>query len=247
MLSSMRKEMDKYAKSMAFEKAAKVRDQIKALENVFSHKFGVRSSEFETNSNLKIKNSKTFGFRISDFGFSSLEAYDISNIQGKEPVASMVRFSAQGGPASGWAWKPNKSMYRKFKIRLRDVPNDVGMLREVMRRRLAHLEWPYPDVFLIDGGRGQLNAALSELKKITSYELRVTASIRGLARRRTSYGPKVIALAKRFNELYIPNRRKPIPLDTLPRDVKNLLMYARDEAHRFAITYHRKLHRRIFE
>ncbi len=204
-ITSLKKGMAQFAKNLKFEKAAKVRGQIQALENVFSH--------------------KNLGFRIEGFiPLGTLEAYDISNIQGKEPVASMVRFSAQGGPASGWDWKPNKSMYRKFKIRLPEKPNDVAMIGEVIRRRLAHPEWPYPRIFLIDGGRGQLNAALAEMQNI-KYKIRV------------------MALAKKHNELYLPNREKPIRLDTLPKDVKNLFMYARDEAHRFAISYHRKLHR----
>jgi len=224
-ISALKKEMVLFAKDFEFEKAAKARDQIRALGNIFAHKFEARSTKFETNSKLKIQNSKHLGFRISDLGFSSLEAYDISNIQGKEPVASMVRFD------NG---KPNKSMYRKFKIRLPEKPNDTAMIKEVIRRRLAHLEWPYPDLFLIDGGRGQLNAALAEL--------RVSRAPLSLPRR--GVGGEVVALAKKFNELYIPNRKRPIPLDSLPENTKNLLMYARDEAHRFAITYHRKLHRK---
>ncbi|MFY9457552.1 MAG: UvrB/UvrC motif-containing protein, partial [Candidatus Spechtbacterales bacterium] len=197
-ISSLKKEMVNFAKNLEFEKAAKARDQISALKNIFSH-------------------AKTYvGSETSHIEMRSIEAYDISNIQGKESVASMVRFD------NG---KPNKSLYRKFKIRLPQMPNDTAMIREVIRRRLAHTEWPYPDLFLIDGGRGQLNAALSQLpaKKV-----------------------KVVALAKRFNELYVPGRKTPIPLDTLPEQTKNLLMHARDEAHRFAVSYHRKLHRQTF-
>lgn len=119
-------------------------------------------------------------------------------------------------------------MYRKFRIRIPEKPNDVAMIREVVRRRLAHPEWPYPGIFLIDGGRGQLNAALSQLQA-AGCKL------------------QVVALAKRFNELYVPNRKNPIPLGLLPPELKHLLMYARDEAHRFAINYHRKLHRQTFK
>jgi excinuclease ABC subunit C len=200
-ITFLKKEMADFAKNLEFEKAAKARDQIAALENIFAHIPKVEITPLLTKEGVGV--------------VKSLEAYDISNIQGKEPVASMVRFD------NG---KPNKSLYRKFKIRLPEKPDDCAMMREVIRRRLRHTEWPYPDMFLIDGGRGQLNAALSQLS-VVSCQL------------------SVVALAKKHNELYLPNREKPISLDTLPKDIKNLFMYARDEAHRFAISYHRKLHR----
>ena len=231
-ISSLKKEMAQLAKSQNFEKAAKARDQIRALENIFSHRNlgskveGLGLSRYE--KNLANPQKHTIPHTPHPITFETLEAYDISNIQGKEPVASMVRFSAQGGPASGWDLKPDKSMYRRFRIRLPDKPDDFAMMREVIRRRLSHPEWPYPDLFLIDGGKGQLSSALSEIKKIRGKTL------------------KVAALAKKFNELYIPGKKNPVPLDKLPRDTKNILMYARDEAHRFAISYHRKLHRKKF-
>jgi len=221
-ISSLKKEMAQLAKGQDFEKAARARDQIRALENIFSHNIpregyyplaGFLTTDRQASpsgQSLKIKNLK--------LKIATLEAYDISNIQGKEPVASMVRFD------NG---KPNKSLYRKFKIMLPGTPNDVAMIKEVIRRRLSHPEWPYPNTMLIDGGRGQLNGALREI-----------------SRSETANKIKVIALAKRFNELYVPGKKRPIPLDSLPTDTKNILMYARDEAHRFAIAYHRKLHRK---
>ena len=259
-ISALKKEMRGASYSLKYEKAAKIKRQIEALENIFAHRSGGFSlllsdsprgerifgekgvSEAErarwsedlrtergrdpngarhAGANDRVLSSK-YPFSSSERNLlldldkiTSIEAYDISNIQGKEPVASMVRF--ENG-------KPNKSKYRKFRIRLPEKPNDVAMMKEVMRRRLAHKEWPYPDLFLIDGGRGQLNAALEELKK---------------------YGLKNAAgLAKRFNELYIPRKSRPIPMDSLRKDLKHTLMYARDEAHRFAISYHRKLHRK---
>lgn len=221
-LSALKKEMERYSKDLAFEKAARARNQIRALRNIFSHKPQILMINNQSSPKPQFPNwslsrcarprtARGFGY----WDFKTLEAYDISNIQGKEPVASMVRFD------NG---KPNKSMYRKFKIRLSEKPDDYAMMREVIDRRIAHQEWPYPDLFLIDGGRGQLNAAL-----------------------KTGIKGKVVALAKRFNELYVPRCKNPIPLDRLPKETKNLLMYARDEAHRFAISYHRKLHRQTFK
>ena len=113
------------------------------------------------------------------------------------------------------------------------------MMREVIRRRLAHPEWPYPDVFLIDGGRGQLNVSLREISVPTGHLPK--------GDQETASNIKIVALAKRLNELYVPGQKKPIPLSKLPSETKNLLMYARDEAHRFAVSYHRKLHRQKFK
>lgn len=140
-----------------------------------------------------------------------IEAYDISNIQGKEATGSMVTF------ING---RPDKNFYRRFKIKGAAKPNDVGMLKEVLSRRLRHPEWPYPDLILIDGGKAQLNAAKS-LTKIPA-----------------------MALAKKENKLYIGGREKPIPLKNLPREIFNLILQLRDEAHRFARAYHHKLRKK---
>jgi len=247
-ISALKKEMRGASKILKYEKAAKIKRQIEALKNIFAHRsggsslllsggfegrFGTVSDGTSEQNGLSLTCLRAYTHRQGDGRWAgendarkqitkarflkkikSIEAYDISNIQGKEPVASMVRFDDG---------KPNKGKYRKFRIHLPEKPNDVAMMKEVLRRRLAHKEWPYPDLFLIDGGRGQLNAALEELKK---------------------YGLKNAAgLAKRFNELYVPRKSRPIPMDSLPKDLKHTLMYARDEAHRFAISYHRKLHR----
>jgi len=150
-----------------------------------------------------------------------IEAYDVSNIQGKDATGSMVTF------ING---KPDKNFYRRFKIhpvksalrlfnrvKILNKPNDITMLKQVLSRRFNHPEWGLPDLILIDGGKAQLNAALSMT--------RIPA----------------MALAKRRNELYMKNLEKPILLKTLPREVFNLILQLRDEAHRFARKYHHKL------
>jgi len=155
------------------------------------------------------------------FKSKRVEAYDISNIQGKNATGSMVAF------ING---KPDKNFYRRFKIhpvkfdsrpfnrvKTTEKPNDVAMLKQVLFRRFNHPEWGMPDLILIDGGKAQLNAALS-ITKIPA-----------------------IALAKKRNELYMKNLEKPILLKNLPREVFNLIMQLRDEAHRFAKKYHLKL------
>jgi excinuclease ABC subunit C len=132
-------------------------------------------------------------------------------MQGKEATGSMVTF-IEG--------KPDKKFYRKFKIKIAGKPNDTAMLKEILERRLKHKEWIFPDLILIDGGKPQLSAGAS---------VKYPKSI------------KFAALAKRKNELFIKGKKNPILLKTLPREIFNLILRLRDEAHRFAISYHKKL------
>ncbi len=148
-----------------------------------------------------------------------IECYDISNIQGKFATGSMVVFVNK---------KPDKSQYKKFKIQLPEKPNDIAMLKEVLTRRFSHKEWPLPSAILIDGGKGQLNVAV-KIKKIKSLKV------------------KVMALAKGKQELFIEGQN-PIPLKQLPQETYNLIKSLDDEAHRFAISYHRSLrNKNLFE
>ncbi|MBI2041513.1 MAG: GIY-YIG nuclease family protein [Candidatus Nealsonbacteria bacterium] len=145
-----------------------------------------------------------------------LEAYDIADIQGKEATGSMVTF------VNG---KPDKNFYRKFKIKGAAEPNDVAMLKEILDRRLKHEEWPYPDIILIDGGKAQFNAALKIKNSLKIKNLKL----------------QIMSLAKKHNELFIEGEKKPVLLENLPRETFNLILRARDEAHRFARAYHHKL------
>ncbi len=155
-----------------------------------------------------------------------IEAFDISNTQGGEATGSMVVF--EDG-------RPRRDAYRRFKVHLAGKPDDYAMMGEVLRRRfrrgLAELHDPtvsrgkfseFPDLLLIDGGKGQLAVALSVLEEL---ELD---------------GIEAIGLAKRHEEIYRPGESAPL---RLPPESKALLLLRqiRDEAHRFAITYHRKL------
>ncbi|KDE74014.1 UvrABC system subunit C [Fusobacterium necrophorum BFTR-2] len=144
-----------------------------------------------------------------------IECFDISNIQGKDAVASMS-VSIEGKAAKG--------EYRKFKIQCKDTPDDFAMMREVIYRRYSKLEAKdFPDVILIDGGLGQINSAgavLEELGKIQFTDL--------------------LSLAKRDEEVYKYGEGLPY---SIPKDKEALKIFqrVRDEAHRFGITYHRKL------
>ncbi|MFA5076328.1 MAG: excinuclease ABC subunit UvrC [Patescibacteria group bacterium] len=141
-----------------------------------------------------------------------IDGFDVSNITGRLAVGSCVRFT------NGW---PNKKLYRRFKIRTVVGPNDYAMMLEIISRRYHRTGWGLPDLILVDGGRGQLNVAL---KVLAGLGLDIP----------------IVSLAKKKEEIYIPQERKPIILD--PRSGGRLLLQRiRDEAHRFAINYHKLL------
>lgn len=145
-----------------------------------------------------------------------IEGYDISNIQGIDSTGSMVVLTHG---------EIDKSEYRKFKIHITGKPNDVGMHKEMMQRRLNHLEWSMPDLIIIDGGRGQVRAAYEQLQK-------------------KNLDIPIFGLAKRLEWLYPPDGEI-IKLSKRSLALR-LLQKIRDEAHRFAISYHRKLHLKSF-
>ena len=146
-----------------------------------------------------------------------IECYDISHIQGTNTVASMVTF------INGLS---KKSEYKKFKIKTTEgKPDDFLSMKEVLTRRLYRLgekNWDKPDLIIIDGGKGQLSSVMTIIKEL---------GIEGI---------DVVSLAKRNEEVFLPNRAQSV---ILPRNSGALFLFQRirDEAHRFAITYHRKL------
>jgi excinuclease ABC subunit C len=214
-LKDLKREMKILAKNRNFEEAAKIRDKIEALERIMENaKIFEIKVEFKEWPEIE---EKLKGILKTKKKISKIEAYDVSNIQGKIATGSMVTF------ING---KPDKNFYRRFKIKIEEKPNDIAMLKEVLSRRFNHPEWPYPDLVLLDGGRAQLNAALEVLNQHKSAK---SASI------------SVLALAKRKNELFIEGQKNPILLKNLPREIFNLILQLRDEAHRFAISYHKKL------
>jgi len=215
-LKKLKREMKNASRKQEFEKAAKIRDQIQSLEKILANAkiFSLpfleyaltrRLSNYDVEEKTEKKLKKILKIKKS---IERIEAYDISNIQGKEATGSMVVF------INGL---PNKNFYRKFKIKAAGKPNDTAMIKECLNRRFNHPEWGWPELILIDGGKAQLNAAISVTKI------------------------PVIALAKKENKLYVEKKKKPILLKSLPREIFNLILQLRDEAHRFAISYHRKL------
>ncbi len=156
---------------------------------------------------------------------SSIECFDVSNIQGGDAVASVVRFD------NG---QKNKEGYRRYKIKTVNFPNDYGMMEEVLLRRMkrgGHEGWDLPKLILVDGGRGQLNIAQRIIEK-EGY----------------SDSVDVIAIAKgrvggEVDKFYVYGGKDPIILNKNSKELM-FLMKIRDEAHRFAITYHRSLRKK---
>lgn len=219
-LKELKKEMRLASKNQDFEEAAKIRDQIEALERVMENAKIFEPLNYpQLIGQWEIVEEKLKKILKIKKKISRIEAYDVSNIQGFEATGSMVTF------IDGF---PDKSLYRKFKIKFVEKPNDVAMIKEILSRRLKHSEWGFPDLILIDGGKAQLNAAL-EVKNRES-------EIRNI---------KIIALAKKENKLYIEDQKNPILLKNLPREIFNLILKIRDEAHRFAIFYHKKLREKV--
>lgn len=143
-----------------------------------------------------------------------IECFDISNLQGTDSVASLVTF------IDG---KPKKSLYRKFIIKTVEGPDDFSSMREVIERRYKKLleeKEPLPDLIMVDGGKGQLSSAVSTLKELGLKDF------------------NIIGLAKRLEEVFFPGHSEPESIPKTSSGLK-LLQQVRDEAHRFAITFHR--------
>lgn len=192
-LKNLEKTMQIFVSKLEFEKAAKIKNQIFALQHI-------KDISLINNDLIDDLDSKDKRIRI--------EGFDISNISGFFAVGSMVVFVDN---------KPVKKDYRKFKIKKIKGINDFKMLEEILKRRFSHLEWELPDLILIDGGIGQVNVA----KKVLKY-FNLNIPVVGIAK----------GIRRRKNEF----------IGIIPSNIdKNILIQVRDEAHRFAISYHRKL------
>ena len=206
-----------------FERAGQLQRQITAMELITKPFY--KPFDYEVNPNLSSdlrkmelidlqKELRNVGIQTNNL--ERIECYDISNISGVFATGSMVVFTqAQKDSAS----------YRRFKIKRTKGPNDFAMMKEVFQRRLNHNEWPFPNLFIVDGGKGQISSAMEVLK-----DRGVTIPLVGLAKR------EEIIITSDFQELKLPKSSNAL----------QLVMRIRDEAHRFAITYHRKLRSKSF-
>jgi excinuclease ABC subunit C len=220
LLKEMREEMAAVAKELKFEKAARLRDEINLLETLDNRGELDEHAQPEV---FYIDPKKGLAGLKKVLGLSqqprTIEGVDIAHLGGGETVASLVQF------IDGLPFKPG---YKRFKIRGVTGVDDFASIHEVVARRFRRLDEEgtiFPDLLLIDGGKGQLNAALAAFR-----ELEITP-------------PVLLSLAKRDEEIYLPGAAEPLRLSRHAYALR-LLQYVRDEAHRFAQHYHHILRRR---
>lgn len=247
LIKKLQKEMKGFAKNHEFEKAAELRNKIFALQHI--NDVALINKDFVEKSSV-IKHQPL-----------RIEAYDISNISGTSAVGSMVVFTNE---------KPDKSQYRKFKIKTFSGSDDVGMMKEILLRRFKHSDphlsrfhrdilsleergrqgknfsWPMPDLILLDGGLGHLNMAEKLLHQELGFNACPVKFTEGGAKQFN--GVKIVAVAKgptrKKLEIRISRSEKTEEGIREILNDRNLIKQIMDEAHRFAITFHRKLRRR---
>ena len=156
-----------------------------------------------------------------------IECYDISNFQGQESVGSQVVF------VDG---VPEKNDYRRYKVKTVAGPDDYASIKEVLERRFKHTEYDDPDLIVVDGGKGQLTQVLTVLKEIGRTEIPVV----GLAKARTTGEFSDQEVTQTEERFFLPGRQNPV-IFARNEDALHILVSLRDEAHRFAISYHRKI------
>jgi excinuclease ABC subunit C len=220
LIKDLEKEREIASKIEDFEKAGQIQKQIDSITLITSSFY--QPFEYEINPNLR---SDTVAKNLNDLkviliankvmiaDLGRIECYDISNTSGINATGSMVVFT------NG---EKDSSSYRRFKIKrdYHNKPNDFAMMQEMLERRLKHVDWPKPSLIVVDGGKGQ-TSSVKEI--IDSMGLNIP----------------LIGLAKREETIIASDLRE----IRLPKDshALQLIMQLRDEAHRFAITYHRKL------
>ena len=220
LLKQLHEEMQEASKALEYEKAARLRDEIKMLETLDER------GELDTHAQPEVfyidpkkgLNGLRKVLSLPEVP-RTIEGVDIAHLGGDETVASLVQF------IDGLPFKPG---YRRYKIREVQGVDDFRSIHEVVARRFQRLrdtDEAFPDILLIDGGKGQLNAAMAAFDHLKIEP------------------PTVLSLAKREEEIYLPGRSEPLRLNRNSFALR-LLQYVRDEAHRFAQHYHHILRRK---
>ncbi|OGI94034.1 hypothetical protein A3A03_00750 [Candidatus Nomurabacteria bacterium RIFCSPLOWO2_01_FULL_40_18] len=202
-LKNLQKEMKEYAKRREFEKAGEIKRQIFALQHINDVAL-IKNSPHPSPLLVKERGNSTF----------RIEAYDIAHMGGKNMVGVMT--VVENGEVE-------KSEYKKFKIRTQAGTNDTGALKEVLERRLAYTEWPYPNLIVVDGGVAQLHLAMAVLKNL-NLKIPTVSVVKD-----ERHKPKDILGSKEFSINY-----------------KRDILLGNSEAHRFAIAYHKKIRNKNF-
>jgi len=215
LLKQYRREMKNASKEHRFEEAVEYRNKISFLEHIQDIAILKREDGYSTlNVQGDVQRPES-----EERLFGRIEGYDVSNISGTSTVASMVVFE-NGAPA--------KAEYRKFRIKSVEGSNDVAALREALARRFRN-DWKLPDMILIDGGKGQVNAA-RDIVEIMASGIPVVGIAKGAARKRNDL------ICDPEDSLFCASCIKHI----------DILIAVRDEAHRFAVKYHKKIRSKKF-
>ncbi|MDI6641712.1 MAG: transglycosylase SLT domain-containing protein [Elusimicrobiota bacterium] len=212
----LQREMKTASNKLEFEKAAKLRDILHGIETMFE-KVTFREIKLED-----IQEGARISQALSELKIAlqlkklpiTIEAFDVSNISGSNPTGSSVRFSYG---------RPDKDNYRRYKIKSVIGIDDYSMIQEIVKRRYSRLireQQKLPNLVLIDGGKGHLSAAKKILDELKLNNL------------------EIISIAKEKEEIYLPDKNEPVKLDVTSPALQ-FLRHIRDEAHRFAISYHR--------
>ncbi len=230
-INSLKKERSILSKKEQFEKANLIQQKISAIELII-HSYSLRfDQDINPNMNEDLGKSHavslkaaliSYGIKVSDL--KRIECFDISNISGKFAVGSMAVF------VNG---RKETSMYKRFRIKNNYIlPDDFSMMEEVLRRRIKHKEWSSPDLIVVDGGKGQVSSALKALS-----ENKIKIPVIGLAKKEETIVTSDLPAGKAgFREIVLLKDSRAL----------KLLMEIRDEAHHFAITYHKKLRSKRF-
>lgn len=219
-IKDLEKEREKFSKNEDYEKALNIQKKIEAINLITSAFY--RPFEYELNPNLRsdvinqelnLLKAILNNNNVNVKTLNRIECYDISNISGKYATGSMVVFT------NG---EKDSSSYRRFKIKrfYNNKPNDFAMMQEMIERRFKRNDWPVPSLVVIDGGKGQVSSVDKIFKTMN-----VNIPLVGLAKK------EEIIITSDLKEINLPSDSKPL----------HLIMKIRDEAHRFAITYHKKL------
>ncbi len=217
-LKKLNTEMLINGKAGNFEHALILRDKIKKLETVFSNAKILKDLASREHVNALKQLQKLLGLQEAP---RRIEGYDIAHIQGSYCSGGMVVF--EDGI-------PNKKEYRKFKIANFRKPNDTGMLAEMLTRRLKHTDWPRPDLVVIDGGKAQFSVA-EQILKVLNIDIPIIA----LTKNEKHKGKYIILAPDKSHKI--------IAIEDLDEACTNLILEVDAEAHRFAISYYKKLHR----
>lgn len=222
-IKDLESEKKKLVNKEEFEKASDVQKKLDAIKLITSPYY--KPLDYQENPNLTadlrreelMELMNILNFHgVSMKLLKKIECFDVSLLSGKYATGSMVVF------LNG---EKNSSMYRRFKIKYSGVPSDFAMMEELLDRRLNHLDWELPNLLIVDGGKGQISSALKVLKR-----KQIEIPVIGLAKR------EEIIVTSDFTQIKLPRSSKAL----------QLVQRIRDEAHRFAITYHRKLRDKAF-